>query len=154
MIAGHRAYYHIAELDDALAMDAVMLHYVMRRIVNQDRTSQPFRVRVGVKRTCNATEQAFMRTWETVRSGRAFQALVPGDQGRIKAVLFEGAPEREWRRGGSRFVHVRLAQPKSTFRRTYSKKRDREKRNGETALRNEYYASASRGVSRTGRMSN
>jgi hypothetical protein len=75
-------------------MDAVvMLHYAMRQIVNQDRTSQPFSVRVGVEKACNATEQSFMLAWETVRSGRAFRALAPGDQARIKAVLFEGMPE-------------------------------------------------------------
>ena len=52
----------------------------------------PAAERADLERACDEVERRFMQARDQVRECSTFRALVPGDQRRIKTVLFELYP--------------------------------------------------------------
>ncbi len=85
------AFYSTASPTDATWFDALVLaHVALTEGMKIPRQSHPDRIQL--ERDCDKTEREFMRAREQVRKCGTFRGLVPGDQKRIEAVLFQLFP--------------------------------------------------------------
>ena len=85
-----RAFYTVATPHDAPLLDSLVIAYVtLRQATNIPRELIPAQERTVIERDCNEVEQRFMIACERVQQCATFRKLVPGDQRRIKAILFD-----------------------------------------------------------------
>lgn len=85
------AFYNAATPKDATWFDALVLAYVaLTEGLKIPRESYPNRRKL--ERDCDEAERRFMNARDRVRICSTFRSLVPGDQKRIQAVLFELFP--------------------------------------------------------------
>ncbi len=85
------AFYDTATTTDATWFDGLVLaHVTLTEGMKIPRESLPDRL--DLERACDEAEQRFMKARDAVRECSTFRRLVPGDQKRIEAVLFELFP--------------------------------------------------------------
>ena len=85
-----RAFYSIATPGDSKHLDLLIAAYVtLRQATSIPRDLIPADERTNVELQCNEVERRFMIACECVRNCATFQKLVPGEQRRLKAVLFD-----------------------------------------------------------------
>ena len=85
-----RAFYSTATAEDSTLLDSVIVASVtLRQATEIPRSEIPPGDRIEVERQTNEVERRFMTACQRVRECATFRKLVPGDQRRISAILFE-----------------------------------------------------------------
>ena len=85
-----RAFYSVVTPDDATWFDSLVLAWAaLRNGISIPREFVAADERNSLERACDEAERKFMRARDRVRDCPTFRKLVPGDQRRIAAVLFE-----------------------------------------------------------------
>ena len=87
------AFYVVATPDDRTWFDALIrAHVALSRGTKIPRELLSAAERGRLERACDKAERKFMEARDRVRECPTFRKLVPGDQRRIEAVLFELYP--------------------------------------------------------------